>query len=155
MKSALLAGATFFALAPTLAGAAPLPAGGLTLDEVAKWLQGAGYKASITTEGDTKLVESASDGTTFYIKMEDCNAAPRCTSLEFFVGFETHGAWNAQKMNEWNTNYRWLRARVDGSNDPWGEMDVDLSPGGSYELLNEEFGVWRKALLEFKKFLKL
>ncbi len=58
-------------------------------------------------------------------------------------------------MNEWNTNYRWLRARVDGSNDPWGEMDVDLSTGGSYELLNEEFGVWRKALLEFQKFLKL
>ncbi len=69
----------FFALAPTLARAAPLPTGGLTLNEVAKWLQSTGYKASITTKGGTKLIESTSDGTTFYIQMEDCNAAPRCT----------------------------------------------------------------------------
>ncbi len=34
-----------------------------------------------------------------------------------------------------------MRAYVDKVNDPWLEYDVDLTPGGSYELLKDEFGI--------------
>ena len=33
------------------------------------------------------------------------------------------------------------------------EYDVDLTPGGSYELLKDEFGIWQDSLGRFRKFI--
>jgi Putative bacterial sensory transduction regulator len=158
MRRALLTSATIFALAlalaPAIAIAADLPDGGMTIDDVVSWLQGAGYPANIMTENDgSKTVVSSSDGSQFHIQMYDCNGGPRCASLEFYAGFNTHGAWNAEKMNDWNSKKRWTRAYVDNTNDPWVEMDVDLSPGGTYEILNDEFAIWRNGFRDFRKYI--
>ncbi|HWA79731.1 MAG TPA: YbjN domain-containing protein [Acetobacteraceae bacterium] len=156
MKRTLLASATVFALAlaPAMAIAKDLPAGGMTADDVVSWLQSDGYPATVTTEKDgSKTINSASDGSAFHISMYDCNGGPRCSSLEFFVGFDTHGAFNAEKMNDWNRRNRWTRAYVDSTNDPWLEMDVDLSPGGTYENLDDQFSIWRDEFRSFRKFI--
>ena len=56
-------------------------------------------------------------------------------------------------MNDWNMNKRWVRAYVDKENDPWVEYDVDLAPGGTYEGLKDQFGIWQDALSHFRKFI--
>jgi hypothetical protein len=156
MKHVFVAGVIALALASgsTAAMAKDLPTGGMTVDQIAKWLQDAGYKAEIQTAKDgTKNVYSAADGTGFYIDMYDCKSTPKCTSIQFSVGFNTKGAWNATKMNDFNRDNRWVKAYVDSKDDPWVEMDIDLYPGGTEEGLDDQFAVWRDLLVSFKKFI--
>jgi hypothetical protein len=138
----------------TAAPAKDLPAGGLTVEEVANWLQSDGYQAKIVTERDgQKTIASSSGGVNFHIGFYDCKNQ-RCASIQFFAGFNTHGALNAGKMNEWNHTKRWARGYVDQVDDPWIEMDVDLSPGGTYEILNDQFAIWRNVLNGFSRFIR-
>jgi hypothetical protein len=73
--------------------------------------------------------------------------------MQFAAGFDTKGAFNPVKMNDWNRDNRWTRAYIDKANDPWLEMDIDLTPGGTFELLNDEFATWRSSFVRFKKFI--
>jgi hypothetical protein len=150
---AAAAGALLLVAMSGAATAKDLPSGGVTIDDVVKWLQGAGYRAEIQTGDDgSKNVYSSADGRNFHIYLYDCKDG-RCGSLQFSTGFDTKGAFSADKMNDWNRDSRWARAYVDKSNDPWVEYDVDLTPGGTYELLDDEFGTWRGALGRFYKFI--
>lgn len=141
------------ALFSNVAAATDLPAGGMTLDEVAKWLQDAGYKAQIMTlkSGD-RIIASGADGFTWKVYQFDCDG-DRCGSIQFAMGLNTKGAFDTAKMNEWSKKNRWARAYVDSVNDPWLEYDVDLTPGGTYELLNDEFATWRSTVKRFHAFL--
>jgi hypothetical protein len=153
MQREILAGAAALAVAfgSTGVSAKDIPAGGVTIEELAAWLQDAGYKAQIQTTSDGKRnIYSASDGTSFHIFLYDCKDV-RCGSIEFSYGVDTKGAWNADKMNAWNQANRWGRAYSDKVNDPWLEYDVDLTPGGTYELLDDEFATWRSTLRNFRK----
>jgi hypothetical protein len=140
--------------AATSTGDTDLPSVGLSADDVAKWLQDAGYKATIKTNDDGSLsVNSATDGTNFSVDMYDCHDKATCTAIQFSVGFDTKGAWTAAKMNDYNSSKRWVRAYVDDKNDPWLEQDVDLIPGGTWEGLNDQFAVWRQMLGDFEKYI--
>ena len=143
-----------FVLSSNAAFAKNLPAGGMTLEEVQKWLQDEGYKAQFYTLKDGgRTVASSSDGFSWKIYMFDCNPDGRCGSMQFAMGLDTKGAFNAEKMNDWSRDNRWARAYVDSVNDPWLEYDVDLTPGGTYELLNDEFAIWRNGVKRFHTFL--
>jgi hypothetical protein len=155
MKLRLVACAAAIAVAAlsTPASAKDLPAGGMTVAEVASWLQDAGYQAQVVTAANgQQTITSASSGTGFHVGFYDCQNQ-RCGSIQFFAGFNTKGALNPVKMNDWNSSERWARAYVDKVNDPWIEMDVDLTPGGTYELLNDEFATWRSVLARFRSFI--
>ncbi len=153
MRSGLLLSVVALALAfaPAAASAKDIPKAGVTVEDIQGWLQGEGYKAVIQ-KGDngTRHIESAADGQGFQIYFYDCKDG-RCGSIQFSVGFNTKGAFNAQKMNAFNADTRWVRAYVDKVNDPWLEYDVDLTPGGTYELLSDEFAIWRDRLGAFRK----
>lgn len=126
MRRAPLPFATLFslALAPALAAAKDLPAGGMTIEDVISWLQDAGYQAKVITNTDaSRTITSAAEGSAFHIDLHDCNGDTRCASRELFTGFDTHGAFNTEKMSEWNSRNRWVRASVDNTDDPWIEMD--------------------------------
>lgn len=132
------------------ADAKPIPAGGLTIGDVVGWLQEAGYRAQIAHESSGKsYVQSATGGTDFGVYMFDCKK-DRCGSIQFAAGFATHGKFDIHHMNDWNRDQRWARGYYDSVNDPWIEMDVDLTPGGSYELLNDELAIWDGMLGAFK-----
>jgi len=140
-----------FALVSNAALAKDLPAGGMTINDLVSWLQGQGYKAEIQTAKDgSHNIASAADGSNFHIYQYDCKNG-RCGSMQFSVGFDTKGAFGPGPMNDWNRDNRWVRAYVDKVNDPWLEYDVDLTPGGTYELLNDEFAIWRDSLGRFRK----
>lgn len=137
----------------TAALAKDLPATGMTAEDVEKWLQTEGYQAKIVTgDNGQQTITSASDGVNFHVGFYDCKGA-RCGSIQFYAGFDTKGKLDPNKMNEWNQKQRWARAYVDKTNDPWLEMDVDLTPGGTYELLGDEFATWRSVLAHFKTFI--
>jgi hypothetical protein len=140
-----------FALCSSAASARDLPPGGMTIDDVVSWLQDAGYGAEIRTDstGDRNVYSSA-NGNNFHIYLYDCKSG-RCGSFQFSSGYDTNGAHNAVEINTWNRNNRWVRAYVDQVNDPWVRYDIDLTPGGTYELLNDEFSIWRVALGNFRK----
>jgi len=153
MKRMLVAGTAVLALCITAtpSAARDIPKGGLTLQQIVDWLHDAGYRAEIQTEKDGKPnVFSAADGNNFHISQYDCKGEI-CGSLQFWVGFSTNGSFSADRMNKWNRDNRWLRTYVDDTNDPWLEMDVDLSPGCSYENLTDEFTIWRDGLRRFKE----
>ena len=139
------------ATSPAMTGA--FPAGGLTADDVATWLRSLGYEAQMTTLRDgSHEIRSASSGINFYVHFYDCHG-PRCASLQFYAGFNTHGTFDVVKANTWNSTERWVRVHSDRRNDPWLEMDVDLYPGGNYVLLKDEFTVWRDMLGHFTKYI--
>jgi hypothetical protein len=136
------------------ASAKNLPDGGVTVADVAGWLQTAGYQAKIvTSQSGQQTIASSSGGTGFHVGFYDCKNL-RCGSIQFFAGFSTKGALNPVAMNGWNSSERWGRAYVDKTNDPWVEMDVDLTPGGTYELLDDEFATWRGTLGRFNTFVE-
>lgn len=142
--------AFLLACTPNYALAKNIPDGGVTVDELAAWLHSGGYQANIQTMKDGQhSIETGADGIPFHITLYDCKNA-RCGSIQFVYGLDTKGRFNAVKMNAWNRHERWARAYVDDVNDPWLEYDVDLTPGGTYELLGDEFGVWRNALRDFR-----
>lgn len=128
-----------------------IPADGLTLGDVAMWLQAKGYHAEILVGSDGKQhVTSESEGVKFAIYMFDCKNT-HCGSMMFSGRFATHGKFDTARMNEWNRSARWARGFFDSAGDPWVEYDVDLAPGGTYELLDDEFSTWLITLGRFVK----
>ena len=154
MKSAVFTAAMAIGLLVAPSFAKDLPAGGLSVEDVAKWLQDGGYKAAIVTAKDgTKNIKTAVDGSDVLVDMYDCNSTQKCPSIQFAVGFETKGESNATKMNDFNRDNRWIRTYVDNKGDSWIAMDVDLYPGGTKEGLDDQFTVFHDLLVSFKKYI--
>jgi hypothetical protein len=144
-----IAAALVLTLTPGAAIARDLPDGGMTVNDVVGWLQGIGYSAEIVADKDgAQHVRTSVGGTNFGVYMFDCKDG-RCGSIQFSAGFATHGAFDTSRMNQWNLDSRWARGYFDSVNDPWVEMDVDLTPGGTYELLNDELATWKGTLARF------
>ena len=138
--------------APTVAAPAlmhPIPDGGLTLEEVIAWLQSGGYAAKVVTREDGKRhIESWSSGTLFNIFTPGCQSG-RCSSLELVFAFSSKGKFDGSRLNEWNSEIPWGKAYYDEVNDPCLDMDIALSPGGTFESLNAQFGTWNNVLSTF------
>jgi hypothetical protein len=138
--------------APTLTASAlmhPIPDGGLTLEEVIAWLQSGGYTAKVVTREDGKRhIESWSQGTLFNIFTPGCQSG-RCASLEIVFAFSSKGKFDVSQLNEWNSDVPWGKAYSDSVNDPCLDMDIALSPGGTFESLNDQFGTWNNILSAF------
>ncbi len=138
-------------LMPNAAAARDLPADGMTIPEVVSWLQSKGFEPAVVTGQDGKgHVEAIVDNVKLGVYMFDCKDE-RCGSFQFSVGFSTHGKFDVSRMNEWNRDNRWCRGYYDSTNDPWIEYDIDLTPGGTYELLDDEFATYRSSLDRFVK----
>jgi len=142
---------------PTLAPSAPaapalmhpIPDGGLTLEEVVAWLQSGGYAAKVVTREDGKRhIESWSSGTLFNIFTPGCQSG-RCASLELVFAYSSKGKFDVSRLNEWNNDVPWGKAYYDTVNDPCLDMDISLSPGGTFESLNDQFATWNNILSTF------
>ena len=151
------AAAAALGLAAGSAQAKPIPDGGMTINEIVSWLQDGGYKAQIKAlDNGDKYVQSAAEGVNFDIYLYDCKA-DRCASIQFSAGFNMTKpglAGGATKINEWNTTKRYIKAYIDTDNDPWAQYDVNLSPGATYEALDDNCkNVWISSLPTFEKFI--
>jgi hypothetical protein len=127
----------------------PIPDGGLTLEEAVAWLQSGGYAAKVVTREDGKRhIESWSQGTLFNIFTPGCQSG-RCASLELVFAFSSKGKFDVSRLNEWNSDVPWGKAYSDDVNDPCLDMDISLSPGATFESLNDQFGTWNNILSNF------
>jgi hypothetical protein len=137
--------------APPTPSLHPIPDGGLTMEEIVAWLQSGGYSAKVVTadNGKRHIVTNA-HGTPFDIFTPGC-ASGRCASIEIVVAFSRKGKFNISLLNEWNSEVPWCKAYYDSVNDPCLDMDIALSPGGTYESLNDQFSTWNTVLGRFIK----
>jgi hypothetical protein len=151
-----VAAALVLMLAPGPASAKDLPAGGFTIDDVVAWLQGDGYKTEVVpaSNGGTPHVHTFAGELGFGVYLYDCTDG-RCGSIQFSAGYATHGKFDTSRMNQWNRDNRWCRGYFDSVNDPWIEMDVDLTPGGTYALLDDELATWKMSLKHFTDLYEL
>jgi len=119
------------------------------MEEVVGWLQSGGYAAKVVTaESGKRHIVTNSHGTPFDIFTPGCEGG-RCASLEFVVAFACKGKFDVSKLNEWNSEIPWCKAYYDEVNDPSLDMDIALSPGGTYESLNDQFLTWNRVLGTF------
>jgi hypothetical protein len=126
-----------------------IPDGGLTLEEIVAWLQGGGYSAKLVTAQDGKRhILSNTQGVPFDVFTPGCTAG-RCASLTFVISFATKGKFDVSQLNQWNSDVPWCKAYYDTVNDPCLDMDISLSPGGTYESLNDLFATWNTVLGRF------
>jgi len=140
-----------FAAAPV--AAADLPDGGMTASEVASWLRSNGYTAELspdTTQPGFQIVKSHSDSVNWDVYFYSCESG-RCAHIEYVVGWT--GTMDQSKITEWNHNHQFIRAYLDDKGEPFGEYDVDISPGGTYAMLDQSLKRWRQKLVEFKGLL--
>ena len=134
---------------PTSSPMRAIPDGGLTIEEMAAWLEGEGYAVKfVTGESGKRHIETNTQGSPLNIFFGDCKGE-RCAALEFAAGFSTHGKFDITQINGWNYDNRWGRAYYDGDKDPWLKMNINLSPGGTYEALSDRFEIWNRTLGKF------
>ena len=150
----IAATAAFMAFASVTAEAKDIPSAGVTYDDVVAWLQAKGMDAKITQDGaGHKIVQTSVSGVKFDVYFFDCQGE-RCGSIQFAAGWP-RGKILATKLNDWNRLRRWARAYFDQSEGIWLESDVDLTPGGSYELLDDNYATWKKTVENFKEFFSI
>jgi hypothetical protein len=135
-----------------------LPPGGMTASELASWLVGAGYPAQVkpdpTTPGD-QIVSTATDGIDVDIYLYDCSGdgdARRCTSMQYAAGWPASGSYNMERVNGWNRSNRYIKAYLTAKGGLFGEYDLDISPGGTYEMLDDCLQNWRSVVVDFNKY---
>ena len=135
-----------------------LPTGGMTATELARWMVDNGFPAQVkpdpTTPGD-QIVSTATDGINVDIYLYDCSGsgdARRCTSMQYAAGWTANASYNSTKVNEWNRTHRYIKAYLTASGALYGEYDLDVSPGGTYEMLEDCLGNWRRNVVTFNKY---
>ena len=153
MKGLIIAAACAAVLAATPVLAADLPAGGMPAAELVAWLQKAGYPAQVKKGDSYDYITSAAEGYNFNIDLYDCHDTPRCGSIRFVMGIDLTNGMTLQRANEWNHSERYTSVFLDDENDPYLGYDVNLTPGVTYESLNDSFGTWRMMLRTFRDFL--
>ena len=152
MKAAAAAMMVLLGAAPALAR--PLPSGGLTRQEVAAWLEGKGYDAEIHTgdrSGEVIITSKISD-VNYDIFFYGC-ARERCTSVEFLAGWTPADAVTLTELNAWNAKRRYAFGYRDDEENLWVQIDVDLAPGGSWELLDANLSRWGDVVASYKSFV--
>lgn len=150
MTRTILAAAAAFSLALGVAGAQarPIPDAGLTVEEISAFMKSAGYDPKIEKSGDgSSYVTAKKDGVAFDIDTYDCDKA-RCRAIQFVASFDLKDPLPLAKVNEWNLKKRYVRAYVDESGDPVFAYDANVSPGGSYEALQDDLDVFVQFLPE-------
>jgi hypothetical protein len=146
---AAAAGAALVFVAP--AQAKDLPKDGLTPAEVAKWLIDHGLEATVTkNDKGEAYIQTGADGMTFDILFYDCKPQ-RCQSMELLIGFELETPLAAEQFSAWNASKRFARVYPDEKGNPWFSYDINLAPGGTYEAMEDNYGIWISLLPDFRK----
>ncbi len=154
---AAAAGLAALALAAGTAQAAPLPAGGMTLEDAQAWLKSGGLDATIDASINAVIVKGGDQ--TLVVFLADCKDS-RCASLQYFYGIRFDGGLTADDastaviMNRWNRSHRWLRGYADPSRNVVVEMDVQISPGLDTNGLNESIRTFIGGIGVFQQYLR-
>lgn len=149
-------GAAAMALALTCgaASAAPLPKDGLTREEVLQWLQKKGYAATIKMDPASRenYIVTSSQGANWGMYFYSCDDKARCTSLQYSVVWDD-AKLTTDQINAWNRTKRFMRAYSTSNGATFGEYDFDVSPGGTWEAVDQTLVRWEALMPNFKKYV--
>jgi hypothetical protein len=101
------------------------------------------------------VIHSVHDNMPFLIALLNCDEdRTNCATLQFYFGFNDRKGFSLDKLNEWNSTKRFVRAYRDKENDPVLVMDVDTDKGGVPQaVFNENLGVWLDQMQQFRRFV--
>ena len=145
-------------LAIALTAAAPacaetLTAQGVTREKMVAIMIRHGLPARIDKDSsDNVIVKSRVDDINFDVYFFDCNDAS-CREIQFAAGWSNNTA-SADKINEWNTTKRYIRAYSKPGKVIWAEQDVIVGRTTT-ENIDEYLTTWSSALARFKEFMNL
>ena len=149
-----LAVGTALLLGVASAWAGLLPDGGLTAQDVASVLQADGLAVNIDKDRDgDPRVTTTYEGAKFSVYFYNCRGTPRCESIQFTAGFSGTGMTPA-RVADWNRTKRFGRVYLDRDNDPWVEMDIEVTHGVTTEALASNLNRWKLVLRTFRDYMK-
>ena len=135
------------------ASARDLPTGGLTRPEVINWLSAQGIQATRQNDSNgADILKASVNGVNFDVYFYDCTA-DRCRSIQFAAGWSGIQSINVQRLNDWNKDHRFIRAYLTPESYAFGEYDLVVSPGGTWEELNHALVNWRDMIVSFKTYI--
>lgn len=148
---ALAAALTLLATAPAMAR--PIPAGGVTRQELATWLLDQGYSAEIhNDEGGVSIISSTVGPVNYDIYFYDCSGS-RCGSLTFLAGWTPSDTVTLDEVNGWNAKKRFVFAYRDSDRNLWAQYDIDVGSGASWEEMSAGLSRWESGAVAFKDFI--
>jgi Putative bacterial sensory transduction regulator len=153
---AFAAVATLFLLtAPPVSAvitSSPVPAQGVSREEIAKLLTERGWPAKIANDSNgAPIVSSRVDGVNFDVYFYQCENG-LCRDIQFAAGWSNSTA-SPDRINQWNTTKRFLRVYWKPGKIIWAEMDARIARGTTANI-DENLALWAAMLSEFKQFFK-
>ena len=151
LSSAAVLAIALTAAAP--AAAETLTEQGVTREQMVKIMTAHGLPARIDKDSsDNVIVKSRVDDINFDVYFFDCNDGS-CREIQFAAGWSNSTA-SADKINEWNTTKRYLRAYSKPNKVIWAEQDVIVGRTTT-ENIDEYLTTWSTAIVRFKEFMNL
>ena len=141
-------------LAITLPAAAEtLTEQGVTREQVIKIMTAHGLPARIDKDSSgNMIVKSRVDDINFDVYFFDCTDAS-CREILFAAGWSNNTA-SADKINEWITTKRYIRAYSKPGKVIWAEQDVIIGRTTT-ENIGEYLTMWSSTIARFKEFMNL
>ena len=151
MLKAIAAAAVF--LMPVAAAAQTVVA--KTGDSVAGFFRDEGATVDLTSDsvGDPNLKVDYY-GNQFSVYYYGCDNNTNCDAIQFFSGYQTDGGVRLAKINQWNTENRFVRGYVSQEGSARIEMDVLLADDGmSSDDFAKAVSIWTRAMQDFEEFI--
>lgn len=118
-------------------------------------MQAEGFQAKLTTntDGDPMITGKVSD-TDYWVYFLDCVDGANCKGVQFHSGYHLDRGVTAAEMNQFNADYRYIRAYLNDQGDPRMQMDLLMRDDGMgpetfktyLDLWRQLVGHWEKAL---------
>ena len=148
----LLLAATLLAAAPASAG--PLPQSGISFQQMVEIMTRHGLPATISRDSNgVQIITSRVININFDVYFYECQNG-FCRDIQFAAGWSNATGATPDRVNEWNTTKRFIRAYWKPGNVVWAEQDARISLG-STENIDEDLTLWPQMLGEFKTFMHL
>lgn len=129
----------------------PIPANGITPEQMAQIMRASGLPATVGHDSNGVLIISSRVvDVNFDVYFYEC-VSNYCRDIQFAAGWSNSTA-TPDLINSWNTTKRFLRVYWKPGNIVWAEQDARISLGTT-ENIKEQLALWPQMLIEFKTFM--
>lgn len=150
MRYRALAGAAVAVLFPVIVHAETVKAEVYTTADpelVLELAKGFGSASLDKDESGDPMISGRAQGMKYVILFYGCTDAEKCRSIQLSTGYTD--AYTADKANEWNTKFRWIKAYdKDGSN---FKMDIDFKGGITRDNVEAQLATWDSFIGDIKE----
>lgn len=101
-----------------------------------------------TTNNGEEYIRGRAEGiiyTAFFYKCDN----PRTCNLQLVASWSGEGPDRRAKIDRWNNQYRFIRARMADSGSILASYDINLAYGVSSDNLDNSLATWRMAIKKF------